>query len=127
MYGELLEDGERTLIVSRRVRAESESLRTRTSVVLLTYCRHRLLRMAGSSDADGFDRVRRVLHDFLCDVGWPKIWIGFSRGAVCQACGSAIKPNDRQYDVEAGPSELRLDSSCFTVLNEVLRGRSMLD
>ena len=127
MYGELLEDGERTLIVSRRVRAESEALRTRTSGLLLTYYRHRLLCLSGSSDTDGLDRVRRVLHDFLSEVGWPKIWIGFSRGAVCQACGSAIKPNDRQYDVEAGPSELRLDASCFTVLNEVLRGRSMLD
>lgn len=127
MYGELLEEGERTLIVSCRVLAESEHLRARTSGLLFTYCRHRLLQFSGSSDADGSDRVRSVLHEFLSEVGWPKIWIGFSRGAVCQACGSAIKPNDRQYDVEAGPSELRLDASCFTVLNEVLRGRPMLD
>lgn len=104
MYCELLEDGERTLTVSRRVLAESEALRTRASGLLVTYCRHRVLRFSGSSDADGSDRVRRVLHEFLSEVGWPKIWIGFSRGAVCQACGSAIKPNDRQYDVEAGPA-----------------------
>lgn len=127
MYGELLADGEHTLAVSRRVWTESENLRTRTSVLLLTWCRHRLPRFSGSSDVDGPDRVRHVLHEFLSEVGWPKIWIGFSHGAVCQACGIAIKPNERQYDVEAGPSELRLDASCFNVLNEVLRGRSIMD
>jgi hypothetical protein len=55
--------------------------------------------ISGGSDAPENDRVRRLLHDLCSGDGRAKSYVGYSRGSVCQACGSAINRATSKYEV----------------------------
>ena len=113
MYSDVIELADEAFARNRRVRAHSEHLRAQTTALLFTYRLHRFPKMRGASDTGGEDCVRRLLRDFCAVIEPPKSFVGFSRGAACQACGNAIKAGEREYDVVAGTSELRLDEPCY--------------
>jgi len=118
---EQIEVANQTFATNRSVRARAGALRTETSALLLTYRAYRFARIAGGSDVSDNDRVRRFLHDFCSGDGQSKSYAGYSRGSVCQACGSAIRPGDLEYDVVTTTAELRLDALCYAVFMEVQR------
>jgi hypothetical protein len=111
-----IESGEETLAANLRVRAQSERLRAETSAVISTYPSHRLPQLAGGSDAREADGVRRLLRGFVSGPQPPKSYAGPSSDSVCEAWGSVIKPNDIEYDVVIGTTELRLDLPCHRIL-----------
>ena len=65
-------------------------------------------RFSSSFDASerGGSRPRRLRPSVM-------IWLTRSPGAVCDACGKAIREGESQYEVVANDKELRLDRDCF--------------
>ena len=102
---------------SRRLRAEAVELRAQSYALHLRHRARRCPPLSGGSDAGDHDRVKRLLHDF-CSDETPKTFAGLSRGSVCQACGSPMKPGELEYEIVTSASSLRLDTACHNLFIE---------
>lgn len=121
MHQEAIESANATLAASKRLRAEAVGLRAQSYALHLRYRSHPCPPLSGGSDASDDDRVRRLLDDF-CSGETPRTFVGLSRGSVCQACGSPIKPKELEYDIVTSASSLRLDAACHKVFLESRTG-----
>jgi hypothetical protein len=109
----LLDEGAWVLGHSVRVRERAVALQRDVRESLLAFRSHRFRPIFGASDVGEDPRVSRLLSEFCSGNEPPKSYVGQSRGSVCQVCGKTIKAEDLEYDVVAGPSELRLDAACY--------------
>jgi len=108
----LLDDGAWTLSETRRVITRAAWLQEQTRELVLTYRSHRVRGIGGSSGVDG-DRgaIVRVL------ASQPtKTFAGLSRGGGCMLCGSAIKRDEPEYEIESSTLTMTVDADCFKMI-----------
>lgn len=110
-----IEQADRTLTTSRRLRADAAELRAHAKVLLRRFRRLRGLQLAGGSDAAdaAHPDTHQVLRDFCAGVEQPKCFVGYRRGDVCQVCGSPIRAGQLEYDLVTSVSSLRVDERCY--------------
>lgn len=122
IVADLLADGAWALAESRRLRDSSRRLGIETRALLLTYRPHRLRLVTGGRDGDD----ERAEHDILRSFAvYPavKTFVGLSRGGHCAVCGGLIKPNEIEYDIEAGQSNITVDHKCYELFMEEMAKR----
>lgn len=129
MYSGLIEHADRTLAANGRLRAETADLHAQARLLLLTYRRHRLLHLAGGSDADGqasanvAARIRSKIRSGALPqpIAPPaKCWVGNGTSRLCDACDVPIGTDqlEHELDIAAGVT-LRFHAKCFEAWHEM--------
>ena len=118
MYSELIALADCTLAVNRRLRVEAAALRADANALMMRYRGHWFIHLSGGSDTSPDETARQILRDFLSSGQTLKSFVGPSRGSVCKACGTTIKPGEIEYDVAGETSEIRLDGACHRLFIE---------
>ena len=113
----LLDDGAWVLAQNRHAREETAKLAHEARALILTFRSHRFLPIAGADDlTDLSERIRRGLRAFAT-FGIAKTWVGPSRGALCDVCGTKIAVDEIEYElVASNGNEIRLDGDCYELL-----------
>jgi len=111
----LLDDGARTLAESRRAVDRATRLQQQTRELLIAYRSHRFRVISGSNDLSDAGRhsVLRVLASES-----TRTFVGLSRGAACMLCGSRIKSDELEYQIEAVSLAVTLDFGCYRLFSE---------
>jgi hypothetical protein len=114
MDSQIIEMAE-ALYANRVVRAEAARLR---AVARAQRLRSRCHRGHEADEIYDEDKLRRVLCDFVSTIDPVQSWAGYSRGSVCQACGTGIEPNELEFYIATESAQLRLDLACYSTLTE---------
>jgi hypothetical protein len=114
MDAQILEMAE-TLYANHRLRAEAAKLRAEARAQRL---RARCRREHEPDEIYDEEELRRVLCDFVSTTDPVPSWAGYSRGSVCQACGTGIEPNELEFYIATESDQLRLDLACYSTLTD---------
>ena len=113
----LLNDGACILAQSRQAINRAARLQEQTRELILTYRRHRLRVIAGSSDLNDPDR-RTILRVLASQP--TKTFAGLSRGGVCMLCGAAINREQIEYEIVSASLAMTVDVDCHKqFMNEI--------
>jgi hypothetical protein len=114
----LLRRGARVMAESQRLCERSRRLHDRVRVVIATYRLHRWRVIRGGSEDDNEERLA-ILRGF---AAYPavKTFVGPSRGRACAVCGALIRPNETEYDIEAGSANATVDADCYRLFIDAI-------